>query len=71
MRSASEKTQIIASTQSVTLANQFGWQDMVVVDQIKDESVFRRLEEAEVAEWLNTYKLGDVWEMNVLGGTPE
>ncbi len=71
MRSASEKTQIIASTQSVTLANQFGWQDMVVVDQIDNASVFRRLQEAEVAEWLKTYKMGDVWEMNVLGGTPE
>lgn len=71
MRSASEKTQIIASTQSVTLANQFDWQDMVVVDQIDNASVFRRLQEAEVAEWLKTYKMGDVWEMNVLGGTPE
>ena len=71
MRSASEKTQIIASTQSVTLANQFGWQDMVVVDQIENASVFRRLQEAEVSEWLKTYKLGDVWELNVLGGTPE
>ena len=71
MRSASEKTQIIASTQSVTLANQFGWQDMVVVDQIDHASVFRRLQEEEVAQWLKTYKLGDVWEMNALGGTPE
>ena len=71
MRSASEKTQIIASTQSVTLANQFGWQDMVVVDQVDNASVFRRLQEAEVAEWLKSYKLGDVWEMNALGGTPE
>ena len=71
MRSASDKTQIIASTQSVTLANQFGWQDMVVVDQIDNASVFRRLQEVEVAECLKSYKLGDVWEMNVLGGTPE
>ncbi len=72
MRSASERTQIIASTQSVTLANQFGWQDMVVVDQVDNASVFRRLKENEVAEWLAQYKLvGDVWEMNALGGTPE
>jgi predicted ATPase len=71
MRSASEKTQIIASTQSVTLANQFGWKDMVVVDQIDNASNFRRLKEEEVAEWLKNYKMGDVWEMNVLGGTPE
>jgi predicted ATPase len=71
MRSASEKTQIIASTQSVTLANQFGWQDIVVVDQIENASVFRRLQETEVSAWLQQYKLGDVWEMNVFGGTPE
>jgi predicted ATPase len=71
MRSASEQTQIIASTQSVTLANQFSWQDMVVVDQINNESKFRRLEEQEVDAWLERYKMGDIWEMNLLGGTPE
>jgi predicted ATPase len=71
MRSASERTQIIASTQSVTLANQFNWQDLVVVDQANNESHFRRLQEQEVAQWLDLYKLGDIWEMNVLGGTPE
>ena len=71
MRSASENTQIIASTQSVTLANQFGWQDIVVVDQDSNGSQFRRLQEKEVACWLDQYKLGEVWEMNALGGTPE
>lgn len=71
MRSASEKTQIIASTQSVTLANQFSWQDMVIVDQVSNESKFRRLEEQEVTAWLDRYKMGDIWEMNLLGGTPE
>lgn len=71
MRSASEKTQIIASTQSVTLANQFGWRDIVVADQIDNASVFRRLQEMEVTAWLDQYKLGDIWEMNVLGGSPE
>ncbi|MDQ1813088.1 AAA family ATPase [Massilia sp. CCM 9210] len=70
MRSASETTQIIASTQSVTLANQFGWQDMVVVDRNSQGSQFRRLQEHEVACWMEQYKLGDVWEMNALGGTP-
>lgn len=71
MRSASEKTQIIASTQSVTLANQFSWQDMVVVDQIDNASHFHRLQEVEVKHWLDQYKVGEIWEMNALGGTPE
>lgn len=71
MRSASEQTQIIASTQSVTLANQFSWEDIVVVDQIDNASNFRRLKEAEVTAWLEEYKIGDIWEMNAMGGTPE
>ncbi|MEX8496536.1 AAA family ATPase [Leptothrix ochracea] len=71
MRSASESTQIIASTQSVTLANEFGWDDLVVVDQVDNASKFRRLQEQEVAHWLEQYRLGDIWQMNLLGGTPE
>lgn len=71
MRSASAKTQIIASTQSVTLANEFGWQDLVVVDQKDNASRFRRLQENEVANWLDQYRMGELWEMNLLGGTPE
>lgn len=71
MRSVSNHTQIMVSTQSVTLANQFNWQDIVVVDQVNNASQFRRLQEPEVAQWLSDYKLGDVWEMNALGGTPE
>lgn len=71
MRSASAKTQIIASTQSVTLANEFGWQDLVIVDQVENASRFRRLEEKEVAQWLDDFRMGELWEMNLLGGTPE
>jgi predicted ATPase len=71
MRSASESTQIIASTQSVTLANEFGWQDIVIVDQAENASEFRRLQESDVAHWLEQYRIGDIWQMNALGGTPE
>lgn len=71
MRSASASTQIIASTQSVTLANEFGWQDLVVVDQVDNASRFRRLDEQEVSVWLDQYRMGDLWEKNLLGGTPE
>ena len=71
MRSASAKTQIIASTQSVTLANEFSWQDLVIVDQVENASRFRRLEEKEVTQWLDDFRMGELWEMNLLGGTPE
>jgi predicted ATPase len=76
IRSAAEQTQIIASTQSVTLANQFGWQNFVVVDQLDGASQFRRLQEAEVKAWLRDFDgkydgVGSLWEINLLGGTPE
>jgi predicted ATPase len=70
MRKASSKTQIIASTQSVTLANQFSWEDLIVVDRVGDASRFRRLTAAEVAQWLDEYAIGELWEKNILGGTP-
>jgi len=70
MRTASSKTQIIASTQSVTLANQFSWEDLIVVDRFEDASRFRRLKTEDVAEWLDDYALGELWEKNILGGTP-
>ena len=70
MRTASDKTQIIASTQSVTLANQFSWEDLIVVDRVEDASRFRRLKAAEVEQWLDEYAIGELWEKNILGGTP-
>ena len=71
IRSASSKAQIILSTQSVTLANQFSWQDIVVVDYEENASVFRRLQEEEVKNWLTQYNIGDLWAKNLIGGTPE
>ena len=70
MRSAAARTQVIAATQSVTLANQFGPEDLIVVDRVDNASVFRRLKEAEVADWLDQYRMGDLWQKNLIGGTP-
>lgn len=70
MRSASSKTQIIAATQSVTLANQFSWEDLIVVDRVDDASQFRRLTGEEISGWLDDYAVGELWEKDVIGGTP-
>ena len=70
MRSAAARTQVIAATQSVTLANQFGWEDLIVVDREDNASVFRRLKGPEVEDWLEQYRLGDLWQKNLIGGTP-
>ncbi|MBF0520112.1 MAG: AAA family ATPase [Nitrospirae bacterium] len=70
MRTVSSKTQIIVSTQAVTFANQFSWEDIIVVDLVNNKSEFRRLNEQDVADWLEEYSVGELWEKNVIGGTP-
>jgi len=70
LRSASENTQIIASTQSVTLANEFSAENIVIVEHNNNCSTFKRLEASAYESWLEDYRLGDLWEKNLLGGTP-
>jgi predicted ATPase len=70
LRSAATRTQVIVSTQSVTLVNQFGPEDILVVDREDGASVFRRLTSQEIESWLDDYALGELWEKNVLGGRP-
>jgi predicted ATPase len=72
LRSASVRTQVIVSTQSVSLVNQFSPEDIIVVDKHTETggSSFRRLEREEIEDWLQEYSLGELWEKNVLGGRP-
>jgi predicted ATPase len=62
--------QVIVSTQSALLLNEFAPEDIVVVERAQGQSFFRRLAQAELAEWLEEYSLGDLWQKNVLGGRP-
>lgn len=71
LRSCSGNTQIILSTQSVQLVNEFNANDIIVVDRENDQSVFRKLDENKLKDWLNSYNLGELWEKNVIGGRPE
>ncbi|MCP4216828.1 MAG: AAA family ATPase [bacterium] len=68
MRSVSVKRQLIVSTQSVELLDEFDAEDVIVVDRKEDKSVLRRLDENELSEWLEEYSLGELWKKNVFGG---
>ncbi|RMG63556.1 MAG: chromosome segregation protein SMC [Calditrichaeota bacterium] len=70
IRSVAKHTQVILSTQSVTLVNQFSFEDILVVDRVEGETILRRLSEKEIVSWLEDYGLGDLWEKNLLGGRP-
>jgi predicted ATPase len=68
IKKASCRGQIILSTQSVTLLNQFEPSDILVVDRDQSGSQMNRLNEQELQDWLDEYSLGQLWENNYLGG---
>ena len=71
LQSASEHSQIIISTQSVTLVNYFAADDIIVVERgANHETLFKRQSTEELSTWLEDYSLGELWEKNVLGGRP-
>jgi predicted ATPase len=62
-----ENRQVILSTQSVELVNNFSAEEVITVDNVNGESEFNRLKEAELSEWLkNDYMIGDMWRQNIL-----
>ena len=69
-RSTSKRTQVIVSTQSVTLVNQLSPEEVVVTEHKEGTSTFERLEQARLKDWLGDYGLGELWEKNLIGGRP-
>jgi len=70
VKRASERHQVIVSTQSVELLNEFTPQDVVVVDRADGQTSLHRLTDSELGEWLDDYSLGDLWKANQFGGRP-
>lgn len=70
MRSASARSQILLSTQSVTLLDQFELSELVVAERVDGATELRRPEPEPLAAWLADYSLGDLWLKNLLGGRP-
>ncbi|QTA90700.1 AAA family ATPase [Desulfonema magnum] len=70
IEAASEKTQIIVSTQSPALIDYFNAENIIVVVRDNGASAFRRLNTAELTHWLDEYSLGDLWRKNVIAGGP-
>lgn len=76
IRGAAEHAQVILTTQSATLLDHFEPQEIITADRRREgttsryETVFTRRDAASLAEWLNEYTLGELWEKGVLGGRP-
>jgi predicted ATPase len=70
IRSASIYTQIILSTQSTNFLDEFEPEDVIVVEQRQGKSLFKRLNMEQLSLWREDYTLSELWEKNVIGGSP-
>lgn len=70
IRRASQKSQIIVSTQSAAFVDEFDAEDIIVAERSEEDSVFYRLDTEKLKSWCNHYSLGELWRKNVLGGRP-
>jgi predicted ATPase len=70
IKSASHRTQIIVSTQSVPLISLFEPNDLLVVNREGGKTTIERCNQEKLKDWLEDYSLGQLWEMNLLGGRP-
>lgn len=70
IKTAANKTQIVVSTQSPLLLDEFDPEDVLVADLVGDSTELHRLEPELLSSWLEEYSLGQLWEKNELGGRP-
>lgn len=72
VKAAGSTTQVILATQSCRLIDEFSADQVLIVERRQHPagSVFRRLDDDALAEWLARYSLSELWEKNVFGGRP-
>ena len=70
LRSTSHTRQIIISTQSVALVDEFAPENIIVADRSMEGTLLHRLDVPSLTEWLEEYSPGELWQKNLLGGRP-
>jgi predicted ATPase len=70
IRGASAHRPLIVATQSVALLNHFAPEGIVVVSRSDSQSRFERQNSKSLSAWLHEYDIGELWEKNLIGGTP-
>ena len=70
VKQASVETQVVLSTQSSLLLDNFQPDDVLVAERVGGATELRRLDPEKLERWLETYSLGQLWRKNELGGRP-
>ncbi|MBP5787599.1 MAG: AAA family ATPase [Kiritimatiellae bacterium] len=72
VKKAARHSQVVLSTQSPQLIDEFSAKEIRVVEMNPDSgaSQIRALSESALSEWLKEYSPSELWEKNLIGGRP-
>lgn len=70
IRSTASRAQVLLATQSPTLLDGFDAGDVAIVERSDNATVVRRLDADGLADWLEDFRLSDLYDRNLLGGRP-
>ena len=70
IKAASSHCQVFIATQSISLVNNFGIDDLVVINRKGRSSEYTRPVKEELKAYLDDFTTGQIWEKNIIGGRP-
>ena len=70
IRSLSVDKQVIVATQSPLLVDDFAPEEIFVTELKGGQTFITRQDEEYLSVWLDKYSTGELWQKNVLGGSP-
>jgi predicted ATPase len=70
IRKVSASSQLIISTQSLNLIDNFEPENIIVSERFENQTIFKRLSTDDLKYWIDEYSLGDIWGKNIFGGQP-
>jgi predicted ATPase len=70
IKSVAAERQVIVSTQSPALLDDFAPEDVVVAERKDGATELRRLDPKALESWLDDYSLSELYNKNVFGGRP-
>ena len=68
LQSAAARTQLVVATHSPELVSKLTPAQVVVVEKEEGRTIASRLADEEFTEWLDHFRLGDLWRAGHLGG---
>jgi len=69
-RSVSHRTQVLFATQSTAFLDHFRPDEVVVTEREEGVTRLKRLDTADLREWLDEYALSEIFDKGIIGGRP-